>query len=212
MRLLSFDLVWDGLTGWVLWDDDQSDPIVSYGEFKPKAPSKLKGIERQQALCASLYYEIGLVVDTVNKRDLDAIVFERSDWHQNLNGQEWKQIYARERVVQRSLGMAEATMMMVAFQASVPLQAIGAAEAKREFGAIRKDSAARLICDEYPRFSIIDVKEDSYGKDYLFGKKGDGFFVVKDHITAALVPHHVTDAIVIAKVMASRMRKNELAN
>lgn len=215
MKLLAYDLVWDGYTGWVYYNDDLDDPFVRYGEFKPKAHHKATGVLRQQQLCQSLYGLVREVTDAFKEKGL-IVVFEQSDWHQELGTRgDWKKVYARERTVQRTLGMAEAAFMLAVNNLDLPLIGIGAAEAKREFGAVRKDAAARLLVAEYSdRFSIKELGYTPQGhkKDVLFGSSKDGFFVMVDGKLNQQVPHHVSDAMVVAKVVGARLRLNELAD
>lgn len=217
MKILAFDLVWDGLTGWVYWDTDLDDPVIAYGEFKPKANYKLTGVAHQQALCLSLQDNIWVVMDAFKA---DTFAFEFTDWFQDVfkgSIEERKKRYAQERKVRETLGMAKAAFILAASEFPVRIYGIGAAEVKHEFGAIRKDAAAKMICQEYPRFTVESVNHVSstgqlHSVDVLFGNKADGFFLVVDNKSGGYVAHHVTDAIVVASVVSKRLKLDELAN
>lgn len=70
MKILAFDLAWDGYTGWVYWEDEKLDPILRYGEFQPRVTSsKLKGSQRQMELCHALYELSKLTIEAFQVRD-----------------------------------------------------------------------------------------------------------------------------------------------
>lgn len=193
MRLAAFDLSWDGPTGWVLWDDILSCPVEAYGTFSTKGKSTVQ--DKVREIFTKTYAVVSSLIP------LNYIVYEQTDWHQNLNNlrpgsKKFNTKYAQERMVQRCLGRAEATFILSLLPTGLPVISIGAMEAKREFGASRKDAAARLIAEEYPRFEFRDWKR--------------GWLI--DTSDGAKLEDHISDAIVIASVMSKRLHlENKLA-
>lgn len=199
MTILAFDLAYNGPTGWTVWSPRLDDPVLAYGDFQPDSPSsKLTGGQRDMTILIDLSAKIGAVI---RSHPTMWLAYEYTDWHRNLNarGKNWKAEYAIERKAQWSLGMSVAALLLTAHSCRVYIEKIidiGANEAKREFGAARKDAAARLFADEYPRFTFVDDSKEGY----LF-----------DTTEQRMVSDHISDAFVIAKVAASRVRMGELA-
>jgi len=194
LPILAFDLSWSGPTGWVLYDDDALPvhrPLVKYGEFEPGRTNT-----------DIVLFEC--ILDAINECVLPGksviAVAEITDWHRNLKGLKGKQFdiqYKIERQAQFTLGSAKASFNLACNISPVVVRAvlIGANEAKREFGAMRKDACASLLVEEYPgRFERHD-KKNSFLYDKLF--KCD-------------ISDHISDAMVIASVVAKREHQASL--
>ncbi len=227
MKILAIDLAWSGKTGWVLWGEEvkagstmafEKDgnllptketaskvygflehgigPIYDYGEFQPKRKSTKK--TRVRIKIGEIYDNICQLVLQFESNSGLMIAYEQTDWHQPLSGKDYKQKYAQERRVQRCLGRAEATLLLAAMAKRIEAYAIGATEAKREFGAMRKDAVARLLANEYP--DRLEFRED-LGKDAFLW----------DLEKQQLISHHISDAMVVASVVSRRLHAEEQA-
>lgn len=197
MRLLAVDLAWSGPSGWVDWNSDFDDPVLAYGEFR--VSSKASGIEHDQEVAWLLYERLTgfLQKACLPEYRIYGIVYEYTDWHRSLNFSNKKEAlkdYAIERRAQKTLGMAVAILAIAATQFGHSLIPLGANEARKEFGATRKDAAARLFAEEYPRF--------------VFEEHKTGF--LRDTELDQLVSDHVSDAFVLAAVADRRLRRDEL--
>ncbi len=223
MNILAIDLAWSGKTGWVLWGEglkkntplamnaegkyiplDQSksedlagflghniSPIIAYGEFQVHK----KAVEDR---VAGIYEKVFDLIHKLNDTPF-TLAYERTDWHQALEGANYKQKYAQERRVQRCLGRAEACLLLAAVHSGVDTYAIGAREAKQEFGAMRKDAVAQLLANEYP--TQLEFRYD-------VGKNAS----LWDLQEQRCISHHVSDAMAIASVVSRRLRVTELGN
>lgn len=193
MRLLAIDLAWSGPSGWVLVNFDLEDPILDYDEICISCNSK-KGIERDQTTTILLYKEIRSLLNR-QRAFYEKIVFEYTDWHRSISGKNAKKEYAIERRAQRTLGMAVSVITLAAwyFLKESYLMPLGANEARREFGATRKDSAAHLWTEQYPRFEFREHKTG-----FLFDRK------LKQNVS-----DHISDAFVLAAVADNRLRLEE---
>jgi hypothetical protein len=170
---------------------EATSPVYDYGEFqinKKSVRDRVFGIYNQiRQLIIEHESNSGLV-----------IAYEQTDWHQSLSGRDYKKKYAQERRVQRCLGRAEAALLLATgpdhqfLFGTVEPYAIGAREAKQEFGAMRKDAVARLLAGEYPnKFEF----RDDLGKDaFLWDLK-----------LQQPISHHISDAMVIASVVWRRL-------
>ena len=105
--------------------------------------------------------------------------------------------------MQRCLGRAEAAFLLATFGMGIEVISIGAREAKNEFGAMKKYSVARNIADEYPRFEFVEPELDDNGNEI------ERNWYLIDSKTGGEVKHHISDAIVVAKVVANRVRLRE---
>lgn len=187
MVILAFDLAFTGPTGWVLWAASRDDPVVDYGWFEPRVK---KG---QEVYAAWEIYQHALDIISQAPLAIELVAYEITDWHRSLNlHSNWKTEYAIERQAQRTLGRAETSVLIAATQNRLPAVAIGANEAKKEFGAVRKDAIARYLAGEYRRFEFIEEAGEN-DKEFLV-----------DTLLNKRIPHHVSDAFVIAKVAANR--------
>lgn len=199
MKLLAFDLSWSGPTGWVYWNDYAPDPIVDYGSFKIKLPNKSDGAMKTMSGCKQIY---DIVKEIASGLPLDYVVYEYTDWHRNLDRKHgWKVEYAMEREAQRTLGRAEGAFLVACASEAIRVIGIGAREAKQEFGALDKARVAELVSCEYPRFRFVEPEFDPVKMKHI-----DRDWYLIDETTQKEVPHHVSDAIVIAKVCANRLR------
>ena len=143
-----------------------------------------------------------LVNDYYRPRSRGLVVFEYTDWHRSLNTRDknWRVEYSIERNAQWSLGMATGSLLTLLIHKIGVLPehivGIGAREAKQEFGAVRKDAVCRILAAEYPdRFTFTDEFKDSY----LF-----------DKLLEQPVPHHCSDAMVVAEVVHRRVKFGEM--
>jgi len=189
MRLLALDLALDGYTGWTVWDSELDNPVVEYGQLRPSVPSNLKGQVKVQHLVSNLYCKLSELL--LRFPDV-LVVYEYTDWHRGL---EKGDDYAIERMAQRNLGRAEAVLILAAAGLERELYPIGAVEAKREFGAMKKSSVARLLADEYHRF--------------VFESEGDKKWWLRDTQLNQKLASHISDSMAIAKVVG---RRHELGN
>lgn len=215
MKLLAVDLAWDGPSGWVLWESGYADPIRAYGEFKPKVSSKETGANRDLALCEGIFHAVdGLI----RSHKPETLAYEYTDWHQKLSGkQNWNQIYARERNVQNALGMAKASLLLAITNTRIEYiclgddwgvkpVAIGARECKQEFvgsSVLSKENVAWTFKDTYnqefvERFTHV---EDSKKDVYIYDGPKD-----------KPISHHISDAFVIAYVIARREHQRKLVD
>lgn len=197
--ILALDLSYVGDTGWVIWDTELNHPVVDWGVWTIKG--KGKKMEAEINIIPQIYDNM---VNLVTYFDPDIIAYEYTDWHRNIspNDPDWKRQYSIERNAQKTLSLARSALIC-ALHSIKRLNrciAIGANEAKREFGALRKKAAAELFSDEFSRFRFIRENTD----------KDPGF--LWDEYMGKLVPHHVSDAFVIAYVVARRARLKELVD
>jgi hypothetical protein len=202
MRILAIDLAWSGPSGWVFWDLEGTDPVLEYGEFQVQ--SKKAGIEHDQEITWFLYQELWTLIghlEIIYLQQPGVIAYEYTDWHRSLKKGKEGQEYAIERRAQRTLGMAVAVISMVVFSinryhtpSTQELMPLGANEARREFGATRKDSAAHLFAEEYPRFEFME-----HETGFLFDKQLE-----------RMVSNHVSDAFVLAAVAARRLKAAQM--
>lgn len=211
MRILAFDLSFNGPTGWVLWDNELDDPIVTYGEFQAKASNRLENHVRDLRLLVQISKEI---LELSFAFYFDFIAYERTDWHRNVNlkslqskarkrGKSLQEVlnveFAIERNAMWSLGMARAAILLtaneIAFLEEEHVYEIGAMEAKREFGAGTKKAAAELFAIDHPRFRYSNMLDNGF----LF-----------DELKKQEVSDHISDAFIIASVVAARLRKAEM--
>ena len=187
--ILAFDLAWTGLSGWCLWNGaNELDPILKYGEFKPKFKSSLTGAERVQAIGMAIGKN---VLDLLTELTPTVCVYEYTDWFQDLRGKpNWKLLYKKERQNQACLHRAEMALLYAASKAGVRPVSIGATEARKEYQVQRKDAAARILSSNLPQ--RLDFDYD-----------GPVWFVL-DLKTGQRISDHITDAMVLADVVWHR--------
>lgn len=197
MKLLAFDLSYTGPSGWVLWDTQADDPVVDYGEIEPKVNGS--GDKEVQVIFDLNRQINGLLKKFMTAHLLTNVAYEFTDWHRTLAGLHKTKLlseYAIERNAQRTLGRAEAALIIACMNQQIIPYRIGANEAKKEFGAMRKDACAHLFAEEYPRFRFIDTAGDD-AKYYLVDTK-----LMKQ------VSHHISDSFVIGSVVGRRLELN----
>lgn len=207
MRILAIDLSWNGDSGWCLHNREEADPIINYGEFKIKTRS------------GEDYATISYIADQITSTLLskfrqlkpELAVAEQTDWHQNLvlrskmseeAIRSAKSLYKRERIVQRRLGWAEMCFVQACHAAGIDGDFIGAVEAKREYGATgrnQKKVAAELFSHGNLRFRFLQEAA------------ADGPFL-HDTATGKKVSSHISDAFVLAEVVAARKWKERLVD
>lgn len=214
MRILAFDLAWNGPTGYVLYDDDKGNPFrpfVDYGELKMTAKGKKESkVSYARETAACLFGNIGTLIDRYNYATLKYstkselyVVYEYTDWHRPLSRSgNWKKDYAIERRAQWSLGMATATFLLSTSSttAEVPAErliGIGANEAKKEFGAQKKSAVRRILASDYPE--RFEFEDDGSKEGLLYDKALD-----------QQVSDHVSDAMALAIVVKNRLYMPEL--
>ena len=185
-HVLAVDLAWTGVSGWCLWNEEDShNPLLTWGEFSPKGG---RNIGETADILYTLFRH--LLDEIYQSYGEVAIVYEGTDWFQPLPG--WhddddRQRYARERVAQKSLGQAEAIFCFACYHSRMTPQPtrLGVAEARRKFGAKDKEDVVRVLLMEYPQ---------------IFAKPGRGWLRHKS--SQLLLSDHIADAIVLAKVHA----------
>jgi hypothetical protein len=204
MKILAIDLAWTGPSGWVLWDGARlhskgwPDPIIKYGEFKVTPKRGLTGAGRRTDIGRQIQTAVRAVL---RENPADLLVYEETDWHQGLSGQrDWKQKYAQERQVQRSLAAAEMALLLATAEMSVPAASLGASEAAKEYGVVsrkvqKKEMTAMLLAN-------------SLGYRLAFEKHKTGY--VLDKLDGSKLSHHITDAMMLAEVMYNRIRVEEM--
>jgi hypothetical protein len=202
MRILAIDLAWDGPSGWVLWNHGSFDPIDRYGEFGVSVSSTLKGAKKKTEHVFQVFQTVSFLIE--NTLYPDVVCYEYTDWHQNLQGKDnWKKVYAQERNVQAALSKAEAALLLACKLKGVTAVDIGARECKQEFvgsGVLSKENVAWTFKDTYnqefrDRFSLV---------------QGDKAGFLQDDYSDKLVSHHISDAFVIAYVVARRLHQEKL--
>jgi Holliday junction resolvasome RuvABC endonuclease subunit len=209
-RLLAIDLAWDGPSGWVLWSGNALDPVDRYGEFAVTVSSKIKGAQKAMESAFQIFQTVSYLIENTQ---VDAVVYEFTDWHQNLQGKEnWKKIYAQERVVQAALSRAETALLLACKMNNTPPVSIGARECKQEFvgsGRLDKENVAWTFKDTYnqeyrTRFELVQNMEvdaqAEAGKDCYLSDMAENKYI----------SHHISDAFVIAYVVARRLHKEAL--
>ena len=191
-HVLAVDLAWTGVSGWCLWNEEDShNPLLTWGEFSPKGG---RNIGETADILYTLFRH--LLDEIYQSYGEVAIVYEGTDWFQPLpswHDDDDRQRYARERVAQKSLGQAEAILCLACLHSHMsPPARLGVAEARRKFGAKNKEDVVRVLLMEYPQ---------------IFTKPGRGWLRHKS--SQLLLSEHVTDAIVLAKVHAREMAFQE---
>jgi Holliday junction resolvasome RuvABC endonuclease subunit len=144
--ITAFDLAL-GITGYVTL---AGDDIIEWGLIRTPT-SRRKGETGIQFLSRRLQTLTGDIETIVLDTNPDHVVIEVSDWHQNLNTDDWQKQYARERVVQRRLGNAEGAVLLKLAQMGIePLHA-PVSEVKQWWGSKSKQVIASMVIAQYPQ-------------------------------------------------------------
>lgn len=198
MKILGVDLAW-GTTGWCFYDDE-SEEIICTGYFSFSTGKK--GVQKVAFVAPRIHEAIQTLC---YRHEPDVVVFEYTDWKQNLTkpsaGQTWRSMYQRERNVLRALGQARATAVLACKEAKCRIDEIGANEAKEYLsggtGGLKKAIVARHLTGIFPSLEFL---EDS-------GENGP---FVYDSQQGRKLTHDETDAICISYAYGSKERFNRL--
>jgi hypothetical protein len=188
--ILAYDLAWTGLTGWCYWSFATGAPAAT-GQHKPSFSGPATEPNTIRHIGFEIRHRVRYDVETLKP---DCVVYERTDWHQDAQGEDGKRKYAQERTVQAALARAEMALLF-GVPDGVRIMALGANEVKSKFGAYKKEEVARLIATEHR--ALFEFREHKHG--YLLERD-----------SGVLLSHHITDAIAIARVAADEIRMREM--
>lgn len=201
--ILAIDLVWSGSTGWCLWSEEK-EQVMEYGEFSVKRSSK--GTKTQKDIGAIIQLS-DFIQNLVRISDVYdetlTVVYEYTDWHR---AGRTKTEYAIERVAQRRLGMAEATLLSNLINLEFPkdrIIGIGANEAKREFGvgvgerSYSKKKLAELFSLEFLRFKFLNDGTSKFLLDTQTGEE---------------LSNDISDSFILGYVASKRLHKQRMVD
>jgi Holliday junction resolvasome RuvABC endonuclease subunit len=146
MIITAFDLAL-GITGYVTL---VGDDIIEWGLIRTPT-SRRKGETAIQFLSRRLQTLTGDIETIVLEVNPDYVAIEVSDWHQNLNVDDWQKQYARERVVQRRLGNAEGAVLLKLAQMGIETLHAPVSEVKAWWGSKSKQVIASMVIAQYPQ-------------------------------------------------------------
>jgi Holliday junction resolvasome RuvABC endonuclease subunit len=146
MIITAFDLAL-GITGYVTL---AGDDIIEWGLIRTPT-SRRKGETGIQFLSRRLQTLTNGIETIILETNPDYVVIEVSDWHQDLNTDDWQKQYARERIVQRRLGNAEGAVLLKLAQMGIePLHA-PVSEVKAWWRSKSKDVIASKVKAFHPQ-------------------------------------------------------------
>lgn len=189
--ILALDLAW-GTTGWAYRRETDDAVAFFYGKFSVNGEGwmdKAIGIgQNVRKICEEFLPNI------------DILAYEYTDWHRRLKGNKWAIDYAIERKAQRTLGRAEASLLLgiAEYRDRLQIVPVGANKAKKEFGASsmlramnlenEKEACAAILCERYPQqFSFGSHLKSAY---------------MRDVIDSIDIGHDISDAIMLTEVVA----------
>lgn len=173
MKVLAFDLVWTGRTGWALFDT-YGGVFLAWGDFTPTkvqaGEPSITTLAKAKNLQAHLDYPI-------NTYAPDWIVYEQPDFY-NVKSP------IRESEVASALSMAALVLLLLADEYAIPTREMGVGYVRHKFEAQSKRAVAVNLSYEFGNFEY-NKHDEGYLRVLPAGEK---------------LPHDVTDAMAVAYV------------